>query len=259
SVKSTEEIAQLSEQAREAYKYSEAALVKTPYLILGILILIVAIIFYFTKLPDITDQEEKAKDGFFHALRHKNVRSAVIAQFFYVGAQTCILSFLVLFATEVAGIASSKAATYSGFAGLAFLLGRFIGTFLMRYVKAPVLMIVFALLAVALNLYVIFGVGVSTLYALVGIAFCMSIMYPTIFAIGIQGLGADTKSASSLIVMSIVGGAILPPLLGKISDYTGHLQFGYFIPLISFVVVLFFAIMNKNIHIEESENLKGGH
>ncbi len=257
--KPAEEIAKLSTDARHAYLLAEASTVKMPYLILGVLILVVAIIFYFIQLPDITDSEEKTEGGFFHALRHRNVRSAVVAQFFYVGAQVCILSFLVLFATEVAGIPGTKAATYSGFAGLAFLLGRFIGTFLMRYVRASSLMVVFALVAIILTIYVIVGSGINTLYALIGISFCMSIMYPTIFAIGIQGLGADTKAASSLIVMSIVGGAVLPPLLGKISDMTKHFQYGYIVPLVSFIVVFLFAIGNRNTSVQGTEKLKGGH
>lgn len=129
----------------------------------------------------------------------------------------------------------------------------------MRYVKPPVLMAIFALAASILTMYVIVGSGASTLYALIGISFCMSIMYPTIFAMGIQGLGADTKSASSLIVMSIVGGAVLPPILGKISDMTHYFQYGYIVPLVSFIVVLFFAINNKNVDLKGTEQLKGGH
>jgi FHS family L-fucose permease-like MFS transporter len=103
---------------------------------------------------------------------------------------------------------------------------------------------------------VIFGSGIQTLYALIGIAFFMSIMFPTIFAFGVQGIGADTKSASSLIVMSIVGGAFLPPILGFISDKTGHFQYGYFVTLVCFIVVLVFAFQNRNVSIAETENLK---
>lgn len=254
--KSQEELAQMAEQAKLAYIQSETASVKMPYLVLGVLILLIAALFFFTKLPDIKDEEEEGKAGFFHALRHKNVRWAVIAQFFYVGAQVCILSFLVLYATEVAGISGKDGADYAGFAGLAFMLGRFIGTFFMRFVSASKLLIIYSFVTIALSLFVIFGTGVQTLYALIGIAFFMSIMFPTIFAFGVQGIGADTKSASSLIVMSIVGGALLPPLLGLISDTTGHFQYGYFVPLVCFIVVLAFAFQNRNVSIAETENLK---
>jgi len=126
----------------------------------------------------------------------------------------------------------------------------------MRFVSASQLLIIYSAIAIVLSLFVIFGSGIQTLYALIGIAFFMSIMFPTIFAFGVQGIGADTKSASSLIVMSIVGGALLPPILGFISDKTGHFQYGYFVPLVCFIVVLLFAFQNRNVSIAETENLK---
>ncbi|SUJ29268.1 L-fucose permease [Sphingobacterium spiritivorum] len=254
--KSAEELAALSEQARNAYLQVETSSVKLPYVILGVLILVVAAIFYFTRLPDIKDDEEKTKSGFFHAFKHKNVSWAVLAQFFYVGAQVCVLSFLVLFATDAAGIPPQEAKYYAGVAGLAFMLGRFVGTFFMKYVSAPKLLAIYSVISILLSFVVIFGSGVITLYALIGISFFMSIMFPTIFAMGVQGIGSDTKSASSLIVMSIVGGAILPPILGYISDHTGHLQYGYFVPLVCFVVVLLFAMKNNKLVIEETEDIK---
>jgi len=255
--KSAEELASLSEQARQAYLQAETASVKMPYVILGILILVVAAVFYFTRLPDIKDDQEETKGGFFHAFKHKNVSWAVVAQFFYVGAQVCILSFLVLFATEAAGIVPQQAKYYAGVAGLAFMLGRFVGTFFMKYVSAPRLLAIYAVVAILLSFVVILGSGVITLYAMIGISFFMSIMFPTIFALGVQGIGADTKSASSLIIMSIVGGAILPPAFGYISDHTGHLQYGYIVPLVCFVVVLLFAIKNNSVKIEENKSTSG--
>jgi MFS transporter, FHS family, L-fucose permease len=100
----------------------------------------------------------------------------------------------------------------------------------------------YSLCCIVLSLVTIFGSGITTLYAIIGIAFFMSIMFPTIFALGIQDLGQDTKPGSSLIIMSIVGGAILPPFLGYISDKTGNIQYGYIVPMIGFVVVLFFGL-----------------
>lgn len=247
---STDKIAALSEQAKIAYIQAETSAVKGPYVILGIIILIVACVFFFTRLPDIKDDETDQKKGFFHALRHKNVRSAVIAQFFYVGAQVSVLSFIVMYATEIADVTPSSAKYYAGVAGLAFMIGRFVGTFLMRYISPAKLLSIFAASAILLTVVVIFGSGVLTLYAMIGIAFFMSIMFPTIFAFGVEGIGADTKSASSLIIMSIVGGAIIPPVLGLISDITGNLQFGYYVVLICFVVVLLFALRNKQIKVE---------
>lgn len=239
---SVEQLNAMSEEARKAYWLAETGTVKMPYIVLGCAILLVAAIFFFTKLPDVKDDEEKVKNGFFHALRHKHLSWAVVAQFFYVGAQVCVLSFLILFATKAAGISEKEASYYSGVAGLAFMLGRFAGTFFMRFIAPPKLLAVYSLLCVLLCLVTIFATGIITLYAVIGISFFMSIMFPTIFALGIKDIGADTKSGSSLIIMSIVGGAAMPPLLGLIADKTGNIQYGYVIPLLCFAVVLFFAL-----------------
>jgi MFS transporter, FHS family, L-fucose permease len=229
-------------EARNAYLLSETSTVKMPYLILGSIILLVAAIFFFTKLPDKKDNAETGKSGFFHAFKHKHLSWAVVAQFFYVGAQVCITSFLILFATKAAGITEKEAAYYSSAAGLAFMVGRFVGTFLMKYIPPPRLLALYSLGCIILSLVTIFASGMITLYAIIGIAFFMSIMFPTIFALGIQDLGQDTKPGSSLIIMSIVGGAILPPLLGLIADKTNNIQYGYIVPMIAFVVVLFFGL-----------------
>ncbi|WDF70232.1 L-fucose:H+ symporter permease [Sphingobacterium oryzagri] len=254
--KSAEEIASWGEQAKQAYIQMETASVKGPYVILGLIILVVTIIFVFTKLPEIKEDEENASPGIFHAFRHTNVRWAVVAQFFYIGAQVCVLSFLVMFATDVAGIAPSEASTYAGIAGLAFMLGRFIGTFFMRYIAPTRLLFVYAVVCVVLTFFVIYAAGVITLYALIGIAFFMSIMFPTIFAVGVEGIGADTKPASSLIVMSIVGGAVLPPLLGQLSDSIGSFQLAYYVVMLCFIVVALFAWNNKESKVSQAS---GGH
>ena len=224
------ELLAMTEQARNTYLLDETATVKMPYIILGCAILLVAAIFFFTRLPDVTEKDEARTDGFFHAFKHRHLTWAVIAQFFYVGAQVCILSFLILFATKAAGVSEKEASYYSGAAGLAFMLGRFVGTFLMRYIQPPRLLAIYSVLCILLSLVTIFGSGIITLYAVIGISFFMSIMFPTIFALGIQDLGADTKSGSSLIIMAIVGGAALPPILGYISDKTGSIQYGYVVP-----------------------------
>lgn len=246
--KSAEEIAGLTEQARQAYILAETSLVKGPYMMLGVLILLVAVLFIFTKLPDIKDKEEEASSkGFLKAFRHKNVSWAVVAQFFYVGAQVYVLSFLLVFAEDALQMKGQDAKYYAGAAGLAFMVGRFVGSFFMKFVKPYKLLALYSVIAAVLCLLVIYGQGIWTLYALVGVAFFMSIMFPTVFAMGVEGTGSDTKSASSLIVMSIVGGAIIPPLASKVTDLTGNVHFSYVVPLICFVVVLLFAINNKTI------------
>jgi FHS family L-fucose permease-like MFS transporter len=235
-------LAAMSEQARTAYLLSETATVKMPYIILGFVILLVAAIFYFFKLPDKKDEDELEKKGIFHSLKHKHLSWAVVTQFFYVGGQVCILSFLILFATKAAGVSEKEASWYSGAAGLAFMAGRFLGTFFMKFIAPPKLLAIDSVVCMLLCLVTIFGSGIITLYAVIGITFFMSIMFPTIFALGIQDLGPDTKSGSSLIIMSIVGGAALPPILGLIADKTHNIQNGYVVPLVCFAVVLYFGL-----------------
>lgn len=236
------EIAKMTDSARNAYLLSETATVKLPYIILGTTILIVAAVFVFAHLPDKKDSDEKKGRSFFHTLKHPQVRWAVAAQFFYVGAQVCVLSFLILFATKAAGVSEKEASYYSGAAGLAFMLGRFIGTFLMKYINPAKLLAIYSVSCILLSLVTIFGSGIITLYAVILIAFFMSIMFPTIFALGIKNLDDDTKAASSLLVMAVAGGAALPPILGLIADKTNNIQYGYVVPMVCFIVVLLFAL-----------------
>ncbi len=242
SDKSKEDIAAMSDNVRQAFVENEAAAVKTPFLILGGVLVAIAVIFTLVKLPEIKSTDEvKPKGNFFDALKHGHLRMAVIAQFFYVGAQVCVGSFFIVFASHTAAISDKEAATYLSIYGLLFMLGRFVGTWLMKYIKDHKLLAIYALANIALILVAILGSGIITIYALIGVGFFMSIMFPTIFALGLTGLGPDTKAGSSLIIMAIVGGAILPPVLGYISDITGNIQWGYIVPLICFGVIYLFG------------------
>lgn len=237
------QIEAMTPDLRHAYLVSEAASVKMPYLILGIIILAVAVIFYFTNMPDVKDEDVEGEDGasFGGALKSMRLRWGILAQFFYVGAQVCVGSFFIKMATTSSGIAEDSAAKYLGFFGLAFMLGRFFGTFLMQYINPRKLLIIYTLINITLTIIAITGTGMIVVYCLIAIAFFMSIMFPTIFSMGIEGLGHNTKIGSSLIVMSIVGGAFLPPILGVISDQTRNIQYGYIVPLVCFLVILLFA------------------
>ena len=231
-----------------AYVLEEAASVKMPYLVLGLIILAVAVLFYFTNMPDVKDEDKEGADeaSFAGALKSIRLRWGILAQFFYVGAQVCVGSFFIKMATTSAGLDEDVAAKYLGFFGLAFMLGRFAGTFFMQYVKPTKLLIIYAIINILLSILAITGTGMIVVYTLIAIAFFMSIMFPTIFSMGIDGLGHNTKIGSSLIVMSIVGGALLPPVLGLISDITGSIQYGYVVPLICFTVILLFAFNNNH-------------
>ena len=232
---------------RHAFIVSEADSVKMPYLILGLIILAVAVIFYFTNMPDVKDEDVEGEGGasFAGALKSMRLRWGILAQFFYVGAQVCVGSFFIKMATTSAGIGEDSAAKYLGLFGLAFMLGRFFGTFLMQYINPRKLLILYTIVNIILSITAITGTGMLVVYCLIAIAFFMSIMFPTIFSMGIEGLGHNTKIGSSLIVMSIVGGAFLPPILGLISDETASIQYGYIVPLVCFLVILLFAF---NVH-----------
>jgi FHS family L-fucose permease-like MFS transporter len=240
---SDEAYAKLSPEALNNYLTTEAQSVKMPYLILGILVLLVAVLFMVSKLPDVKEGDDNATgNNPLKAFRHRHLTWAVVAQFFYVGAQVCVGSFFIKMARTGAGMDEKTAAQYLGWGyGAAFMLGRFVGTFLMGRFASEKLLSAYALINIVLSAVAIFGSGIVVVYALIAIAFFMSIMFPTIFSLGIKDVGADTKMASSLIVMSIVGGALLPPVLGVISDATGSIQNGYIVPLLCFVVVFLFA------------------
>jgi FHS family L-fucose permease-like MFS transporter len=247
---SDEELSAMTAAAKQAALASEASSVKTPYLILGGFILLIAVFFALIKLPEIKEEETQGTKGktVFHALRHMHLRWAVIAQFFYVGAQVCVGSFFVLYAVKAAGIDRVKAADYLGWGyGMAFMVGRFFGTFLMRFIKPEKLLALYSLINIILCGVAIVSHGMIAIYVVIAIGFFMSIMFPTIFALGIKDLGPDAKYGSSLIIMSIVGGAILSLFFGRISDVTDNIQNGYIVPLVCFIVTLIFGLKTHKV------------
>lgn len=251
-----EQLNAMSAAARKVALASEASSVKTPYFILGTILVLIAIIFAFTKLPKIQeDAGHVASKNIFHAFKHRHLSWGVAAQFFYVGAQVCVFSLFILYATKSAGIDQVKAADFLGVCGGAFLAGRFIGTGLMKFVLPEKLLALFAAINVLLCIVAITAHGMVTVYTIIGICFFMSIMFPTIFALGIKDLKGDTEFGSSLLIMSIVGGAILPRFFGMISDATGNVQLGYIIPLICFAVVLLFGLTGHRVTKKDVETV----
>jgi len=240
------ELNAMAEVDRLSYLMEEAASVKTPYLVLGLVLLLVAVVFMFVKLPEIKeegpDTDENSKTGLFSVLRHQHLAFAVIAQFFYIGAQVCVTSFFIRMAQQGAGVDEKTAGYYLGVYGLLFMVGRFVGTFLLRYTTANRLLALYAVICTVLAAIAVLGSGMVVLYALGGLGFFMSIMFPTIFSLGITGLGKETKQASSWLIMAIVGGAIFPYITGGIIDMAGdNTQMGYVVPFVCYLVILWFA------------------
>jgi MFS transporter, FHS family, L-fucose permease len=270
---SKEELLAMPDIDKITYLTSEANSVKMPYLILGGFLIILAIVFYFMDLPELEDKKEgnivasdsvtviasdsvaviasdsvaviasdSVASGIFDTLKYSHVKWAVIAQLFYVGAQVCVTSFFIRMAMSGGGVDEKTAGFYLSAYGLLFMIGRFAGTVILRYYAPAKLLSLYAVLCILLSVVAIFTAGKFVVLALGGLGFFMSIMFPTIFSLGITGLKEETKSASSLIVMSIVGGAIFPVIMGRIIDSTGdNIQIGYIIPLLCFFVVWYFG------------------
>ena len=230
---------------RIAYLNTEASAVKVPYMILAGVLVLIAIMFYFFHFPEVKDDSKSAKPSqFINAFgRHRHLTWAVVAQFAYVGAQVCVTSFFIRMAKQGGGLDEKTAGYYLGVYGLLFMCGRFIGTFLLRYVKSQKLLTIYSVISTGLCLLAILGKGDYVIYSLGGLGFFMSIMFPTIFSLGIEELGEDTKIGSSLLVMSIVGGAIFPYLMGAIIDLNhDNIQIGYTVPLVCFLVIILFGV-----------------
>jgi len=242
---SKEEINQMTANGTlHAYLKSEASTVNIPYLVIAIVVLLVAIAFFIVKLPQVKESDSiDAHTGFsLRVLRHSHVRWAVIAQFFYVGAQVGVGSFFVRFSKQVMDLPEKQAAYRWGYiAMVGFMVGRFTGTFLMKYIRPQKLLLSYALINILLLLVALNTSGNIAVCSIMAVPFFMSIMFPTIFALGIKEIGEETKMASSLLVMSIVGGALAPITMGLISDVTGSMQKAYIIPLLCFMAVAWFG------------------
>jgi FHS family L-fucose permease-like MFS transporter len=227
-----------------AYLNHEAKAVQIPYLIIGAVVLAVAVFLWKTSLPEVKEDNTLEVEG--SILREKNLMLGVLAQFFYVGAQVCISSFFIRFSERIGGIDEKTAAYYLSGALLGFMLGRFAGTFLMKYISAARLLALYSVIIMILLTLVISTHGKSAVYALASVQFFLSIMFPTIFALSVRGLGSKTKEGSSLVIMSIVGGAIFPVIMGRVSDATG-IQLAYAVPAFCMLMVFYFAIKNMSV------------
>jgi FHS family L-fucose permease-like MFS transporter len=225
--------------------------VKLIYVIIGLVVLIVAGIFMCTTLPEIKEAEivSAAELNERPLFSHSNFTFGLLAQFFYVAAQVGIAALFINYCTESGvNIDNSAAAKFLSIGLILFTIGRFVGTSLMRVIPASRLLAIYALINVVLCAIVISQQHWLSVYALLGLFFFMSIMFPTIFALSIKDLGRHTKKASSFLIMSIVGGAIVPVIMGLLADQYST-AIAYVIPLICFLVVLFYGLKGHKVKI----------
>ena len=219
-----------------------------PYILVGGIVLFVALLFFFTKLPEIKLEEEEEVTAIVEEKpaaslwkRRQFVRS-VVAQFCYCAAQTGIFGFFINYVTEMdPGISNLRASRILAFGGMAlFMIGRLSGSFTMKWLAPGRLLTWYSLLSAVCMALVVASVGTLSLYALYLSFFFMSIMFPTIFALGLEGMGVYTKKASSYIVMGVAGGAFSPMLMGYIGEE--NMALGFIVPLIAFLYIVYFAI-----------------
>lgn len=223
----------------QAAKQQAADSVILPYVGIATVVLIVAALFAITKMPE-PDKGEKLR--FDRAIfKHKHLVYAVLAQLFYVGAQAGIWGITIDFAVDLLGVSREVASGgYMVIGTILFVGGRFLGTYLMSFFKDTKILASYGVLAALMCLIAVLGEGKLAVYAVLGVNFFMSIMFPTIFALGVKDLGPQTKLGSSFIIMAIIGGAILPPVMGLISDHYS-VQAAFILPVFCFLVVAWYG------------------
>lgn len=246
---SATQLSAMTPEQSAAYSALEASRVRGPYLAITALFLLVAALLYFSNLPEIRELSGETLAGAQNASQklrqiwqYKHLVKGVVAQFFYVGAQVGVTSFVIRFTQHTLPNTPEKtAANFLKWHLIGFMIGRFAGSAMMKRIAPPKLLGVFAACAFLCTLTAIVGSGSASVWGVVLLGFFDSIMFPTIFALGVKNLGAFTKLGSALLVMSIIGGAIVPAVMGYISD-ASSIQRAFFVPLICYAYVLYYAI-----------------
>jgi FHS family L-fucose permease-like MFS transporter len=250
----------LDESAKAVIRTADLMIIRDPYVMLGLVVLGILVVIAMAKMPESKDSNSKVdfKNTMRRLLKNRNFVEGTLAQMFYVGAQIMVWTYIYQYA-EVLGISNAEAVNF-GYAGLlVFLAGRWICTFLLRLIQPRKLLSFFSVLAILFTTGAIFLPGMAGLYSLVAISFAMSLMFPTIYGIALEGLGEDSKFAAAYLVMAIVGGAIMPTLQGMILDLGGsnyddirilgvpEVNFSFILPLGCFIMVLLFSLRAKNL------------
>ena len=251
------QLAVMSAAQVQAYRAEQAGSVKVPYLVIAGIFVVVAAAIYFTHLPDVVDAstaiDSAGEPVSGSVFAHPHLMKGVLAQFFYVGAQVGVASFVIRFAQHtVPGMTQRVAAYYLLGHQIGFMIGRFAGSAVMKVVAPARLLSIFAIGCLASASVALLAQGIVPVWAVVLIGFFHSIMFPTIFALGIKNLGPLTKRGSSMMVMAIIGGAVFPAIMGRISD-ASNIQTAFIVPLICYLYVLYFALSGYKISGEPVE------
>ena len=246
AVKSADQLAALPAAEQLAYRVQEAHSVQGPYVGLAVVLFLLAMFVFLFRLPALTEATEQAdhkKHTLGEALRHPHVLFGVLAIFFYVGAEVAIGSFLVNYLSmpQIGGFSEQEATKYVSAYWTLAMVGRFIGSALLAKFPPRTLLALFALACVALLLLTMSGAGSLAVYSVVAIGLFNSIMFPTIFALGIERLGPLTGKASSLLIMAIVGGAVVPFAQGLLADRIG-VQHAFVLPLLCYGYIVWYGL-----------------
>ena len=240
----------LSEAEKASIRLHDLAVIRDPYVAIGLVVLVMFIVIALVKMPDTTGKCEKqnsVRQTLSNLWHNKVYREGVFTQIFYVAAQIMTWTFIIQYADNL-GINKATAQNYNIVAMLLFLTGRFISTFLMKYVNGRKLLAIFGVGAGLCALGAVLIVGMPGLYCLVGISIFMSLMFPTIYGIALENVSLqDSSLGAAFLVMAIVGGALMPPLQGLVIDcgtILGHpaVNVSYALPLLCFVVVTVYGI-----------------
>jgi len=223
---------------------SELTAVMGPYVGVAVILLILWILIALTNMPKSKDTNELHFGASIRRLiSNRNYVGAVIAQFFYIGAQIGIWSFTIRYVMVELQVNEDEAATYYIIALVIFLVCRFIFTYVMKWVAPAKLLCILSIVAGFLTLFSILSSGMSGVIALMLVSGCMSLMFPTIFGLGLQNVGEDSKLGGAGLIMAIVGGAVLTALQGQISDMTGSINMAFLVPLCCFIIVAIYGFM----------------
>ena len=239
-----EQLRQLAAQALHAYRVQQAASVKMPYIVISVALVLLAVLIGIFKLPKIETTASRAEENVNDSIwKHPNLLFGAIGIFTYVGAEVSIGSFLVNYfgLPEIAGLSAKTAAGFVSFYWGGAMVGRFLGAPLLRRVKAEHLLALCAVCAATLVVSSMLLGGHTAMWAILAVGFFNSIMFPSIFSLGVAELGPLTGSGSGVLNMAIVGGAILPVVQGVIADHMG-LHHAFLLPVICYLYILFYGL-----------------